>query len=193
MCTLQEKAYKTAIFHVFLSILALLILTLCFLNRAIDQSPHQVNCNSDIIKSSLPGVHQISCLINKLNNIIQGKINIFENISYKTAISSGLILLVLLIDLSLNVLLLKGVSKRRNILFVPWLIGQGIRILTCVTTICLTASLYIFDLSSSARNAENNANDIETTPRNRTYNLQNKTRFFAAIECAFNIFNIILF
>lgn len=175
--SLQEKAYKIAICHCFLSIIALLILILFVLNQVNDPSPYQVNCKSDIVNSTQLGGRKTSCLINKFHNIIAGRINIFKNVSSKTLHGSVLIVLVLLLDLSLNVLLLKGVKKRRSILFLPWLFAQGIRMLVCVTSICVTVSLYIFDISPSVRIAENDTKEIGTTSTNDTYALQNKTRF----------------
>ena len=154
----------------------LLFLALFFLNQATD--PYHVSCNTDVIKSAQPVVRQILCLKNKFNHLTStaGKINV--NISYKTGIGGVSILLVLLLDVSLNVLLLKGVNKRRNDLFIPWLFGQGIRILVCVTTICLTMSLYVFDISSnSVRTAENHTKEIETSSSDDSYTLQNKIRF----------------
>jgi hypothetical protein len=147
--SLQQKAYKTAIFHISLSLFGVLLLIHHFLNPESNDFVYKEICNETTIYSNGSLRHH---LMQKYKSMV-------ENGCKKGIIISLLAPLILLIDLSLNLLLLHGVRKRSNAHFAHWLVGQGVRILSCVIFICLFMTLYGFDTS---RNTEGTAdNDIE--------------------------------
>ena len=175
--SLQHKAYITGAFHLVLSVFELLFLTLVFLHQATDETRNQKYLEGDERKSNRSDLSQTASLINNFKNIIIGRISISDNISYKTAIGSALILCIPLADLSINVLLIRGVNKRETRFFVPWLIFQGIRILVCITACVVIVSLYIFDLSSSVRVTENHTIHLTETVANDPHPSMKNNRF----------------
>ena len=77
-----------------------------------------------------------------------------------------IVLSLILGDLSLNCMLLYAVNKRKNYLFVPWFFSQAIRILFCVTAICLIMSFYVFDDWTKYKVSNNNTVQKSTSKVN---------------------------
>lgn len=144
--SLQQRSYNVAIFHISLSCIQIL-----FLARFVFQENYftkSIRCKKES-SEALNQTESVKSLGLKENdeNILTDEIDELEDGCYIGVITSLSIALILIIDLSMNFLLCHSVRERNNILFIPWLITQALRILFCVIAICLFINLYVFDKS----------------------------------------------
>ena len=157
--SLQQKANKTAIFHTSLSLVAIVFLIFSYLHQETNDFVYRAICNETNDNSN--------GLTKTRPSLREKYISMFNNGCKIGIIISLLIPLILIIDLSLNLLLLNGVRNRSNVHFVHWLVGQAIRILSCVTFICVIMTLYVFDTWSHREGtADNDLKKIDTFSSN---------------------------
>ena len=154
--SLQQKAYNVAIFHISLSVVVFLFfIFLPVRNQEPNDFLYNTICNGTIVHSN------VSSKKPTLTSLMKRFIDMFEDGCKRGIIIGLLILFILTVDLTLNLLLLHGVSKRSNAHFVHWLVGQAVRILSCVSFICLITTLYVFDISIIKKTTADN--DLEKT------------------------------
>ena len=144
--SLQQKSYNVAVFHISLSFIQLLFLAhFVFQENVLTKT---IYCKKENLKDN----DQAFVLKENDENTLTDEIDELEDGCYIGVITSLSIALILIIDLSINFLLCHSVRERKNILFIPWLISQVVRILFCVVAICLIINLYVFNNSKKTKN-----------------------------------------
>ena len=144
--SLQQKSYNVAIFHISLSFIQLLFLAhFVFQKNFITKT---ILCKNENLSDN----DQAFLFKENDGKALTDEIDELEDGCYIGVITSLSIALILIIDLSINFLLCHSVRERKNILFIPWLISQVVRILFCVVAICLVINLYVFDNSEKTKN-----------------------------------------
>ena len=144
--SLEQKSYNVAVFHVSLSFILLLLLAhFVFQENYLTKS---LDCKT---KNPTENI-QTPRLNENDENTLTDEIDELKDGCYIGVITSLSIALILIIDLSINFLLCHSVRERKNILFIPWLISQILRILLCVIIIVLVINLYVFDNSEKTKN-----------------------------------------
>ena len=144
--SLEQKSYNVAVFHVSLSFILLLLLAhFVFQENYFTKS---LDCKT---KNPTENI-QTSRLNESDENTLTDEIDELKDGCYIGVITSLSIALILIIDLSINFLLCHSVRERKNILFIPWLISQVLRILLFVIIIVLVINLYVFDNSEKTKN-----------------------------------------
>ena len=150
----EQKSYNVAVFHVSLSFILLLLLAhFVFQENYLTKS---LDCKT---KNPTENI-QTPRLNENDENTLTDEIDELKDGCYIGVITSLSVALILIIDLSINFLLCHSVRERKNILFIPWLISQVLRILFCVIAICLVINLYVFDKSGERKNV--NEKDLDT-------------------------------
>ena len=165
--SLQQKAHRAAIFHIVLSFISILLFMIFLLYPEIYNFSYESGCHrANISRENRTADRETSTMRDTYKFILWGPIHdLFKYKCIIFIIFGVLILIIILIDLSLNVLLLHGVSKKKNFLLVSWLLCQGIRILFVVIAISLTMSRDVFDSSENKKIANNNKSEnINSSP-----------------------------
>ena len=152
--SLKQKSYNVAVFHVSLSFILLLLLSHFVFQE--NYFTKNLDCKTENPTENI----QTPRLNENDENTLTDEIDELKDGCYIGVITSLSIALILIIDLSINFLLCYSVRERKNILFIPWLISQVLRILLCVIIIVLVINLYVFDKSGERKNI--NEKDLDT-------------------------------
>ena len=170
--SLKGKAQKIAIIHISLSLSG-------FLFYILYPIYHQKRVSSDIepfclnVTSQPKNTYLLERQIKNTSNEKQVPCeNIWKDLIWvnngcnENIVVFLIVLSLILGDLSLNCMLLYAVNKGKNYLFVPWFFSQAIRILFCVTAICLIMSFYVFDDWTRRKVSSNNTVQTNTSKVN---------------------------